>query len=252
MIHDIIFFGFALQEVLGSSTWRVPHDQAVMSRSRVEPVDPPDHATHITIDFWQYCATMSLLHVAAFGGCCMLVGLARTSTLEQDAGLEAQKRILLAAGVEKIFEEQTSSVGPRPALDAAMEWCRTGDQLVVTDLSRLARSVSDFCKIQSRLAEKGVELRVINIGMDTATPTGKLMLNVLASVAQFEREMMLERQREGIAKARSEGRYKGRAPTARAKAGKVRELAATGMTKPAIAAELGISIRSVFRLMREA
>ena len=181
----------------------------------------------------------------------MLVGLARTSTLEQEAGLEAQKRILLAAGVEKIFEEQTSSVGPRPALDAAMEWCRTGDQLVVTDLSRLARSVPDFCKIQSRLADKGVELRVIDLGLDTTNPTSKLILNVLASVAQFEREIMLQRQREGIAKAKSEGKYKGRAPTARAKAGKVRELAAMGMTKAAIAAELQISLRSVFRALRE-
>ncbi len=132
----------------------------------------------------------------------MKVGLARTSTLEQEAGLEAQKRALSGAGVEKLLLEQTSSVGPRPALEAAIDWCREGDQLIVTDLTRLARSVPDFCRIQSRLATKGVELRVLNIGMDTGTPTGKLMLNVLASVAQFEREIMLERQREGVAKAK--------------------------------------------------
>jgi DNA invertase Pin-like site-specific DNA recombinase len=180
---------------------------------------------------------------------CMNVGLARTSTLEQEAGLEAQKRALSGAGVEKLFIEQTSSVGPRPALEAAIEWCREGDQLIVTDLTRLARSVPDFCRIQSRLSTKGVELRVLNIGMDTANPTGKLMLNVLASVAQFEREMMLERQREGVAKAKADKKYKGRAPTARAKADQVRAMDAQRVKKTLIAKELGISVRSVHRLL---
>lgn len=179
----------------------------------------------------------------------MLIGLARTSTLEQEAGLEAQKRILLAAGVEKLFIEQTSSVAPRPSLEAAIGWSREGDVLAVTDLSRLARSVADFCRLQGRLADKGVALRVLNLGMDTSTPTGKLMLNVLASVAQFEREMMLERQREGVAKAKAEKKYKGRAPTARAKADQVRRMAAKGKKKVAIARELGISQRSVFRIL---
>ncbi len=179
----------------------------------------------------------------------MLIGLARTSTLEQEAGLEAQKRILLAAGVEKLFVEQTSSVGPRPALEAAIDWSREGDTLAVTELSRLARSVPDFCRIQSRLAEKGVELRVLNMGLDSSTPTGKLMLNVLASVAQFEREMMLERQREGVAKAKAEKKYKGRAPTARAKADQVRTLDQQRVKKTKIAKELGISVRSVHRIL---
>jgi DNA invertase Pin-like site-specific DNA recombinase len=154
-----------------------------------------------------------------------------------------------AAGAEKLFVEQTSSVGPRPALEAAIDWCRDGDTLAVTELSRLARSVADFCRIQSRLSAKGVELRVLNIGMDTGNLTGKLMLNVLASVAQFEREMMLERQREGVAKAKADKKYKGRAPTARAKAEQVMALAAQGIKKTAIARELGISQRSVFRIL---
>lgn len=179
----------------------------------------------------------------------MLLGLARTSTLDQEAGLEAQKRTLQAAGVEKLFVEQTSSVGPRPALEAATEWAREGDVLIVTELSRLARSVPDFCKIQSRLSDKGVTLRVLSLGMDTGTSTGKLILNVLASVAQFEREMMLERQREGVAKAKAEKKYKGRAPTARGKSDQVRALADQGLTKAAIASQLGISQRSVFRIL---
>jgi DNA invertase Pin-like site-specific DNA recombinase len=181
----------------------------------------------------------------------MLIGLCRTSTLEQEAGLEAQERTLRKAGAEKLFVEQTSSVGPRPGLEAAIEFSREGDTLAVSELSRLARSVADFCAIQRRLAAKRVELRVLNIGMDTATPTGKLMLNVLASVAQFEREMMLERQREGIAKAKAEKKYKGRAPTARLKAEQVKALAAQKVSKALIARELGISQRSVFRILAE-
>jgi DNA invertase Pin-like site-specific DNA recombinase len=179
----------------------------------------------------------------------MKVGLARTSTLEQEAGLEAQKRALLGVGVEKLFVEQTSSVGPRPALEAAIDWCREGDELVVTDLTRLARSVPDFCRIQERLASKGVELRILNIGLASGTSTGKLMLNLLASISQFEREMMLERQREGVAKAKAEKKYKGRAPTARAKADQVRAMDAQRVKKTLIAKELGISVRSVHRLL---
>jgi DNA invertase Pin-like site-specific DNA recombinase len=182
----------------------------------------------------------------------MLIGLARTSTLEQEAGLEAQKKALAAAGVKKLFLEQTSSVGPRPALEAAIEFSREGDELIVTDLSRLARSVPDFCRIQSRLAGKGVELRVLNIDLASGTSTGKLMLNLLASISQFEREMMLERQREGVAKAKAEKKYKGRAPTARAKADHVKALAAQNVKKAQIARELGISQRSVFRILSAA
>jgi DNA invertase Pin-like site-specific DNA recombinase len=102
------------------------------------------------------------------------------------------------------------------------------------------------------LAEKGVELRVMNLGLDTSTSTGKLMLNVLAAVAQFEREMMLDRQREGVAKAKAAKKYKGRAPTARAKAEQVRVLDAQRIKKTKIAEELNISVRSVHRILSEA
>ncbi|WP_289015871.1 recombinase family protein, partial [uncultured Methylobacterium sp.] len=135
----------------------------------------------------------------------MLIGYARTSTLEQEAGLDAQLRDLAALGCEKVFKEQVSSVAPRKQLDAALEFARSGDTLVVTKLDRLARSVTHMGSILAALEAKGVALRILNLGVDTGTPTGKLMLNVLTGVAQFEREMMLERQREGIAKAKAEG-----------------------------------------------
>ena len=182
----------------------------------------------------------------------MIVGYARTSTTEQQAGLEAQERDLKAAGAERLFQEQTSSVGPRKALEDALGFLRAGDTLIVTKLDRLARSVANLGVIVGRLEAKGVALRILGLGLDTSTPTGKLMLNLLGSIAQFEREVMLERQREGIAKAKGEGRYKGRKPTARAKADEVRALAAQGRTKEAIAAELGIGVASVYRVLKSA
>jgi DNA invertase Pin-like site-specific DNA recombinase len=168
----------------------------------------------------------------------MLIGYARTSTTEQVAGLEAQERDLRAAGAEKLFQEQTSSVGERKQLKAALEFAREGDTLVITKLDRLARSVVHLLELVERLKAKG-------------TPTGRLLLQMVGAVAEFERAMMLERQREGIAKAKSEGRYKGRAPTARAKADDIRKLDADGLTRQAIADQLGIGVASVYRVLAD-
>src|SRR5690349_758159 len=159
----------------------------------------------------------------------MKVGYARTSTLEQRAGFEAQIRELEAAGCEKVFREQVSSVAKRDQLSAALDFIREGDTLIVTKLDRLARSVAHLVGITEAVRAKGAHLQILNMGLNTADATGRLMLNVIGSVAQFEREMMLERQREGIAKAKAEGKYRGRAPTARAKAGEARALAAQGV-----------------------
>lgn len=177
------------------------------------------------------------------------VGYARTSTLDQVAGFEAQLRELEAAGCTKLFKEQVSSVGKRPELIACLDYLREGDTLAVTKLDRLARSVTHLGEIVAALKAKGVALRVLNLGLDTGTPTGKLMLNLLGSIAEFEREMMLERQREGIAKAKADGKYQGRAPTAMRKADRIRQLAAEGQTKADIAQRLGVSERSVYRAL---
>lgn len=181
-----------------------------------------------------------------------LVGYARTSTTDQKAGLEAQLRDLEAAGCTKIFREELSSVATqRPQLETALEYVRHGDTMVVTKLDRLARSVSDLVGIQDRLAKKGVGLRILALNLDTTAPTGKLMVNLLGSIAEFERELMLERQREGIAKAKAEGKYAGRQPTARAKAADVMRLRAEGKSAGDIVAALGISRASVFRILAE-
>ena len=183
----------------------------------------------------------------------MLIGYARTSTIDQKAGLEAQTRELKAAGCEKIVEEQVSSVNiaKREKLEEAIEFAREGDTLVVTKLDRLARSVAHLVQITERLEAKGVSLRILDGAIDTSSANGRLVLNMLTSIAQFEREIMLERQREGIAKAKAQGKYKGRKPTAKAKAGEVMKLAREGMPPLKIAKTLGIGKSSVYRIIGE-
>jgi DNA invertase Pin-like site-specific DNA recombinase len=182
----------------------------------------------------------------------MRIGYARTSTTDQQAGFEAQVRDLEALGCEKVYQEQVSSVGAREELAVALDFVREGDTLVVTKLDRLARSTRHLNDIVDRLREKGSHLQVLDLGIDTATPTGELVLTVIGGIAQFERQMMLERQREGIAKAKAEGKYKGRKPTARAKTQEVLELKSKGDGAAAIAKELGIGRASVYRILAEA
>lgn len=180
----------------------------------------------------------------------MLIGYARTSTLEQVAGLLAQREALKGIGCEKLFEEQASSVGHRSALEAALEFVRDGDSLIVTKLDRLARSVRHLGEIVEALERKRVGLRVLDLGLDTSNATGKLILNVLGAVAQFEREMMLERQREGIAKAKEEGKYRGRKPRLKTLEHDIRTLKQARASNREIATKLMISERSVYRALK--
>src|SRR3954451_21697460 len=154
----------------------------------------------------------------------MLIGYARTSTTDQAAGFEAQRDSLTRAGCEKLFSEQVSAVGKRTQLEAALEWCREGDMLVVTKLDRLARSTTHLLTLVEHLEKKGVSLRILDFGgssIDSKSPQGRLVLTLFAALAEFECALMLERQRDGIAQAKREGKYKGRIPTARRQAEKV-------------------------------
>ena len=185
----------------------------------------------------------------------MLVGYARTSTTDQKAGLEAQLRELDKAGCERVFKEEVSSVDKdnRHQLDAALDFIREGDTLIVTKIDRLARSVVHLNELVGKITAQGASLRVLDGSIDTATPNGRLMLNLLGSIAQFEREIMLERQREGIAKAKAEGKYKGRKPTARAQASQVLHLVKEeGLPAADVATRLGISRASVYRIISDA
>jgi DNA invertase Pin-like site-specific DNA recombinase len=181
----------------------------------------------------------------------MLIGYARTSTLDQKSSIGAQLRELKEAGCEKVFSEQVSSVdvARREQLALALDFIREGDTLAVAKLDRLARSVAHLLAIVDQLNAKGASLRILNLGIDTSTPTGKLMLTMLGGIAQFEREIMLERQREGISKARALGKYKGRKATARAKQAEVRDLKAEGLGATEIARRLGLGRASVYRML---
>ena len=180
----------------------------------------------------------------------MNIGYARTSTVDQIAGFESQLRELESAGCEKIFQEQVSSVGQRLELNSAIDFVREGDVLIATKIDRLARSISALLQIIQTLDQKKVGLRILNLGMDTQTPTGKLMLTVLGGIAQFEREIMLERQREGVAKAKLAGKYKGRKPIDIERRRAVIFFAAIGTTKSKIAEQVGVGEATVYRILK--
>lgn len=115
----------------------------------------------------------------------MAIGYARTSAVDQIAGFDAQLKELESVKCEKIFREQVSSVAVRAQLEAALEFVREGDVLVVAKLDRLARSITDLMGIIQALERKAAGLRILNLGIDTRTPTGKLMLTVLGGIAHL-------------------------------------------------------------------
>jgi DNA invertase Pin-like site-specific DNA recombinase len=137
------------------------------------------------------------------------VGYIRVSTIEQniDRQVEAFKDLKL----DRVFSEKLSGKDTnRPQLKACLEYLREGDTLYINEYSRLARSTTDLLQITDGLAKKGVTLVSLKEKLDTSTPQGKFMLTVFAGIGQFERELILQRQREGIAEAKKQGKYKGR------------------------------------------
>ena len=177
-----------------------------------------------------------------------IVGYARVSSTGQS--LELQREQLLQAGCEKLFEEKRSggSQEGREQLALALDYVRQGDVLVVTRLDRLARSMIDLREIVDRLTAKGVEFKALQQGaIDTTTSSGRLMLNMLASFAEFELDLRKERQKEGIEKARAKGVYKGRKPSV--PVAEVQKLHAEGVGAAEIARRLQIARASVYRAL---
>ena len=144
------------------------------------------------------------------GGECMRIGYVRVSTVEQH---EERQRVELIekVSVEKIFFDKLSGKNTdRPQLQAMMEFAREGDTIYISEFSRLARSTKDLLDIVQKLKEKNVQVMSLKENFDTSTPAGELAMTLFAAIATFERKIMLERQREGIALAKEKGRYKGR------------------------------------------
>lgn len=176
-------------------------------------------------------------------------GYARVSTADQD--LSVQKEALSAAGCEVIRAEKRSGTTTegRDELRTLIDFARKGDTVVVTRIDRLARSIADLSAIVRELEGKGVALRATEQPIDTGTAAGKAFLGMLGVFAEFETNIRRERQLEGIAKAKAEGRYKGKGRPALIQTDRVRELSANGLGPSAIARELGISRMSVHRAL---
>jgi DNA invertase Pin-like site-specific DNA recombinase len=185
----------------------------------------------------------------------MLIGYARTSTVDQAAGFAAQRVELNAYGCGRTYQEQVSAVASRHELETAIDMLREGDKLVVTKLDRLARNVMHMGELLQQIEAKGAGLVILSLGsetVDTSTATGKLILNMMVSVAQFEREMMKERQVEGIKRAKAEGKYKGRVPTAMRQADKVKALVEAGGPRLQVLDPLGNSTATYYRCLKQA
>lgn len=176
-----------------------------------------------------------------------IIGYARVSTASQS--LDVQLSELSACS--KVFQEKESGAkATREQLELMLEFVRDGDTVIVTKLCRLARNTRHLLEIVEFLDQKQVALKVLNLGIDTSTSTGRLMLTMIGAVAAFERELLLERQAEGIAAAKRKGKYLGRKPTAMAKAEEVKAMVLEGIKKVDISDALGISISSVHRACR--
>lgn len=177
----------------------------------------------------------------------MIYGYARVSTTEQDLTVQVEK--LKAAGCVTIRSEKVSgsSTKGRSELITLLEFIRDGDTLVVTRLDRLARSLADLMTLAGRLKDAGVTLRCTDQQVDTSDAAGRAFFQMLGVFAEFETELRRERQAEGIAKAKAEGRYKGRPRGL--DHDKVRQLYANGVSAIAIAKQMGCSRSAVYKVI---
>ncbi|MDN6660994.1 MAG: recombinase family protein [Corynebacterium variabile] len=182
-----------------------------------------------------------------------VIGYARVSSPQQN--LDRQTIRLTAAGAQKLFTDTVSgSRRDRPGLDAAVEYLRAGDTLLVASMDRLARSLVDLHTLVDELTTNGITVTFLQEGQSYSanpSPTGKLLLGMLGAVAEFERSIIRERQAEGIARAKARGVYKGRTPIPPDKIDRARELIAQGVPKARVARDLGISRSALYNHLAE-
>lgn len=186
----------------------------------------------------------------------MKIGYGRVSTQEQHP--EAQQDALLLAGCDKVFIDRASGkLASRPELDKAMVMLRDGDSLVITKLDRLGRSLKNLIEMSEELKARGVALVVLDQGIDTSTSIGRMFYQILGAVAEFERELIVERTKDGLAAARARGRTGGRkkalstrqAAWARQLYDEVGEDSKRKYTVAEIAKEVGVSRPTVYRYL---
>lgn len=182
----------------------------------------------------------------------MKVGYARVSTRDQEGSLEGQEAALRQAGCSKIFRDRLSGArADRPGLAEAMAYLRDGeDALVVTRLDRLGRSLPDALRTVQGLADRGIGLQALDVQLDTSTASGRLMLNMLLMLAEWERDLLRERTREGVARARAAGRLPGPRPKLDAeKIAAVRAAVAGGQPVAAVARSFAVSRPTIYKAL---
>jgi DNA invertase Pin-like site-specific DNA recombinase len=177
----------------------------------------------------------------------MLIGYARVST--QDQNLELQREALAKAGCQKVFEDQISGTrADRPGLAMAKEMLREGDTLVVWKLDRLGRSVKQLVDLVGELQQQGVQFKSLTDAIDTGTPSGRFFFHVMASLAEMERDLIVERTRAGLEVARQLGRKGGRKPKmTESKIESAKKLLASGMPPRDVAQNLSVSVPTLYR-----
>ena len=177
----------------------------------------------------------------------MLIGYARVST--QDQNLELQYEALNKAGCQKIFEDIISGArADRPGLVMALEMLREDDTLVVWKLDRLGRSVKQLVGLVSDLQKQGIQFKSLTDSIDTSTPSGRFFFHVMASLAEMERELIVERTHAGLETARKYGRKGGRKPKmTESKIESAKKLLASGIPPKDVAKNLGVSIPTLYR-----
>ena len=165
--------------------------------------------------------------------------------------VQLQLDLLKASGANKIVQEKPAGTKRnRSQLDNLIADARVGDTVVVTSLDRIAHSTRHLLEVVESLNAVGAIFKVIDNGIDTSTPHGEVIRELLGAITDFERQVVRERQAMGIAKAKQAGRYKGRKPTAMAKTDEVLTLNAQGLTRQKIAEQLGIGVASVYRILK--
>jgi len=179
------------------------------------------------------------------------VGYARVSSVGQSLDVQIDSLISEGCDPDKIYKEKSSgTTADRPELKACLDYVRDGDVLVITKLDRLARSTFHLTQIAEQLSNKGVELVVIDQNIDTSTPVGKLLFNVLASIAEFETEIRKERQMEGIAKAKEKGiKFGAKAKLTDEQIQQMKQARSEGVLIKDLMAQYNLSKASVYRLL---
>jgi len=177
----------------------------------------------------------------------MLIGYARVPT--QDQNLDLQREALNKAGCKKVFEDKASGMrSERPALSKTLEILREGDTLVVWKLDRLGRSVKQLVNLVGELHKQGIQFKSLTDAIDTGSPSGRFFFHVMASLAEMERELTVERTRTGLEVARRLGRKGGRRPKmTKSKIESAKKLLASGVPPRDVAKNLGVSVPTLYR-----